>query len=290
MIRWIIFEETGGIVMEPFMMEEQSSLLRLTIWEAKNPNLVAGFTTRIGGNSKAPFQSMNCGLHVGDNAQQVIRNREQLSDLLQFPFHSWTCADQIHGNRVAIVDNSYSGRGRVSMEDTIEGTDGLITGEPDILLTSFYADCVPLFFYVPDRNVVGIAHAGWRGTAANIAQNMVDSLKRHYQVLPEHIQAAIGPSVGACCYEVDKQVIQEIMDQVSDSNTSHFFEENANGKYAVDLKEANRILLKQAGIPVHQIISSQWCTSCRTDLFFSHRKEAGKTGRMAAFIGWRKEV
>lgn len=276
--------------MEPFTLEQQSSLLRLALWEEGNPGLVAGFTTRMGGYSKAPFQAMNCGLHVGDEAQHVIRNRQKLCDLLNFPFNAWTNADQIHGNQVAIIDYSHAGRGRASMEDTIEGTDGLLTGEPNILLTSFYADCVPLFFYVPDRKVIGIAHAGWRGTAANIAQNMVNVLQNHYQVLPEQIQAAIGPSVGACCYEVDMQVIQGITDQVRDSQARPFFTENANGKYAVDLKEANRILLNQAGIPDKQIISSQWCTSCRTDLFFSHRKEAGRTGRMAAFIGWREEV
>ncbi len=294
MIRWIILYETGGIVivMEPFILDQPSSLLRLAIWERENPSLVAGFTTRIGGQSQKqnPFHAMNCGLHVGDDALQVIQNRRKLCDLLHFPFDTWTCADQIHSNQVAIIDHNHVGRGRVSMEDTIKGTDGLITGEPNILLTSFYADCVPLFFYVPVRGVIGIAHSGWRGTAANIAQNMVDTLRNHYQVLPEQIQVAIGPSIGVCCYEVDEQVIQGIMGQMQDSQPSSFFTQKINGKYTMDLKEANTILLKQAGIPAKQIISSQWCTSCRTDLFFSHRKEEGKTGRMAAFIGWRKEV
>lgn len=277
-------------MLEPFILDEQSSLLRIKDWEDEVPGLVAGFTTRMGGISQSPYQSLNCGLHVNDDSQHVIQNREHLCRLLKFPFESWTCANQVHGNHVAIIDKQMIGSGRYSQAEAIPDTDGLLTAAEQILLTSFYADCVPLLFLVPEKRMIGIAHAGWKGTALNISQKIVESLNNHFNVKPDRIKAAIGPSIGGCCYEVDDRVISSLSPHFPDQLKDPFVSQKENGRYTVDLKQVNRLLLIKAGVPAEQILTSKLCTGCRTDLFFSHRMEGGKTGRMAAFLGLRSEV
>ncbi|RXT15508.1 peptidoglycan editing factor PgeF [Ammoniphilus sp. CFH 90114] len=257
-------------------------------WEKQFPGLVAGFTTRKGGVSSFPFESMNCGLHVGDECQSVVENRKQLCSTLQFPFEGWTCADQVHGNQIAVVTKSESGRGRMSMEDAIPGTDGIVTLEEDVLLTSFYADCVPLLVIDPVQKVAGIAHAGWKGTAAIISQKIVETISNQLGAKKENLRVAIGPSIGGCCYEVDDRVINRLVENLSPGTKGDWLKDKGNGKYDVDLKLVNYYLFIQAGIPPEQIQVSSWCTRCRNDLFFSYRADGGKTGRMAAFLGWRK--
>lgn len=273
--------------MEPFILEKSTSLLRISEWEQEVEGLQVGFTTRMGGVSNEQYFSMNCGLHVGDNDQDVVTNRQILSRSLQFPFDQWTCAEQIHSNQVVIVGEGERGKGAYTRSDAIQDTDGLITSKRDVLLTSFYADCVPLFFLAPSNSIIGIAHAGWKGTASNIAFNMLDGFKSHFGVEPSEIKVAIGPSISECCYEVDERVIREISLNIIGDDKS-FYREKESGKYLLDLKKANHILLNEAGVLTTNILSSSWCTSCREDMFFSYRKENGKTGRMAAFIGLNK--
>lgn len=276
--------------MEPFVLEQETFLLRIAEWEKEFPGLVAGFTTRQGGVSNLPFESMNCGLHVGDQLQSVVENRKQLCRLLDFPFESWTCADQIHGSEIAVIRTTERGRGRTRMEDAITGTDGLITSEKNVLLTSFYADCVPLLIMEPEQKWVGIAHAGWKGTAAAISQKIVESIVSEQGVKKQNLRVAIGPSIGGCCYEVDDYVVNGISEKLHPETAKDWLEDTTNGKYHIDLKRVNYHMFIQAGIPHEHIQVSSWCTSCRNDLFFSYRADGGKTGRMAAFLGWREEV
>ena len=275
--------------MEPFVKGEDASILHLISWENEVEGLTAGFTTRIGGQSEAPYEGLNCGLHVGDLDKNVVQNRESICEKIGFPFDAWTCADQVHGNQVEIITKKHRGSGNNSLDHCIEQTDGLITAEKNILLTSFYADCVPLFFLAPEERVIGIAHAGWKGTVANISQKMLDTLVSEYQTKINTVKVAIGPSIGLCCYEVDERVIDPFLKLWNASRLPEWIvpTHEKSGKFQLDLKEANRYLLMERGIPANNILVSHWCTSCHTDLFFSHRKEAGKTGRMTAFIGWR---
>ncbi|HJV44807.1 MAG TPA: peptidoglycan editing factor PgeF [Bacillota bacterium] len=276
--------------MEPFQfLQASSSLLTLTEWEKCFPNLVAGFTTRMGGQSQHPFGTFNCALHVGDDYEHVIANRQLLCDQVAFEFDKWTSAEQVHGNRVAIITGKETGKGRENQDDTVPDVDGLLTNQKGVLLTSFYADCVPIWFIAPSQQVIGIAHAGWRGTASNISQEMLDALINKFQVKLDQIQVAIGPSIGGCCYEVSQPVVDAIKNSLIEKQEDAFIQSVQNEKYLIDLKEANRLLLLQAGLREDQIYCSKWCTSCRTDLFYSYRKDGGKTGRMTAYIGWREE-
>jgi polyphenol oxidase len=278
----------GGVFLEPFQFSQEPSILRLTAWEKQSPGIVAGMTTRKGGVSHFPFASFNQGQHVGDNPYDVLENRKKLSAALGFDFSDWTCSEQVHGNQVVIVDPTYRGAGRNKHEEAIKGIDGLITKEQDLLLASFYADCVPLFFMVPDKHIIGVAHAGWKGTVANIAQNMIETLQNQFHVSPDDVYTAIGPSIGSCCYEVDDRVALSLKNNLGINNFEEGLTPNSSGKYFADLKKINQINLERAGVNPYHMLISGYCTSCQNELFFSHRKEKGKTGRMAAFIGRKK--
>ncbi|USG67574.1 peptidoglycan editing factor PgeF [Brevibacillus ruminantium] len=272
---------------EPFMEQTNAAGLRLQEWEKAFPGLVAGFTIRTGGVSAEPYGSFNMGLHVGDDDSHVVTNRRLLAESLEMSFDAWTCADQVHGNRVCEV--TAGGAGKESLRDVIPATDGLFTNKEGVLLTSFYADCVPLYFLDPSSGAIGLAHAGWKGTVSRIAEEMINAFCDTYKTKTEQLCIAIGPSIGGCCYEVDDRVIQEV--RKSAREWPHAVVSLKNGRYMLDLPRLNQEILEECGVAPENILRTGWCTSCRTDLFFSHRKEAGvtgKTGRMASFIGWRK--
>ncbi|MEY4480623.1 MAG: hypothetical protein RLZZ267_1301 [Bacillota bacterium] len=238
------------------------------------PQLKYGFSTKVDGN---------LALHVGDRPEQVIANRIRFAEHAGFSFDSWTCADQVHGAKVAVVDASMIGSGRDSLDTALHGYDGMITNLTDVMLTSFYADCVPLYFVDVKNQVIGLAHAGWKGTVANIVGEMVRMMNAAFRSSVEDIHAVIGPSIGSCCYEVDDIVINginNVLNQVI----------YPPGKAHVDLKEINRQIMIRTGILPNQIEVSNHCTSCRTDLYFSYRAEHGRTGRMASWIGLTSEA
>ncbi|GGK15753.1 laccase domain protein YlmD [Caldalkalibacillus thermarum] len=254
-----------------------------TGWTTDYPWLVAGFTTRKGGVSQFPFSSFNCALHVGDSVQAVLANRQRLVEQLGLTLDDMVCGEQVHGVELYYVRPGDKGRGSRTRESAIPGVDGLYTDYPSILLTSFYADCVPLYFIDVRLRVVGLAHAGWKGTVGQIGPKMVRRWKKQFGSRPQDIKVLIGPSIGGCCYEVDDRVISAL-EPLKGCFTDEVILPKPNGRYMLDLKQLNHDLLKQAGIPQANIEVSGWCTSCRTDLFFSYRKEQGRTGRLASFI------
>ncbi|MGG1661671.1 peptidoglycan editing factor PgeF [Brevibacillus sp. NRS-1366] len=273
---------------EPFVMVEEKPFLRLLEWESRFPGLVAGFTMRTGGESEQPYGSFNMGLHVGDEAQHVVANRKKLAKQVEMPFASWTCAEQVHGNQVCQV--VAAGAGRESLNDVISAADGLFTEQKGVLLTSFYADCVPLFFLDPVSGAIGLAHAGWKGTVHRIAEEMVKSLQLQHQTKPQDLLVAIGPSIGGCCYEVDERIMSQVRTCVRDWESA--VTPPQNGRYMLDLRRLNTAILLELDIAMENISSTEWCTSCRTDMFFSHRKEApiaGTTGRMVSYLGWKDQ-
>lgn len=293
------YVRSWGDGMEPFVhakredVAKEPSLFLLSEWMKVDERLTVGFTGRDGGVSGKPWTGLNIGLHVGDSHEAVIANRKRATEALGWPFEAWTCAEQVHGNRVAKVTMAERGKGKDRMEDAIAGCDAIMTDVPGVLLTSFYADCVPLYFYAPDAGAVALAHAGWRGTVGLIAEQTVAAMEEAYGVRPEQIMTAIGPSIGSCCYEVDGPVISEVkrvlsqLDVPVEVSKSCLFMKG-NGKASLNLKELNRQIMIKAGILPTRIELTTWCTGCRTDLFFSHRVEDGNTGRMASWIGIRE--
>lgn len=271
---------------EPFQQNGRNGgpeLLALAEWQERMPWLSAGFTTRKGGVSSSPWSSLNCGLHVGDTDADVIVNRRLTVEALGFPLEAWTCAEQVHGNDAAVVTEQHRGAGSLSRAAAIQDKDALVTNTPGVLLTVLYADCVPIFFADPVHRAIGIAHAGWRGTVADVVGRTVDTMAAAFGSDPSRLYAAIGPSIGGCCYEVDQRVIDEVIRAGGSLGTTHT-ESSSPDRFLLDLSKVNEIRLLKAGILPNHIEITGYCTSCRTDLFFSHRKEGGRTGRMAAWM------
>lgn len=282
--------------MEPFVWDQAkqagASLMRLEAWENTDAGITAGFTTRLGGVSNGHWSSLNMGLHVGDRNEDVVRNRQLLSEAIGWPFEAFTCAEQVHSANVHIVTVDDIGRGRDSRQTALQDTDALVTNIRGVLLASFYADCVPLYFYDPVHEVVGLAHAGWKGTASEIACRTVEAMQQTFGSDPSQLQGAIGPAIGSCCYEVDGPVIGRMEALCSSFANApavdSMIRRGQDGKAMLDLKEINRQIMIKAGILPTHIEISTWCTSCKTDLLFSHRAEKGATGRMASWIGMEK--
>ena len=269
------------------------SLFLLSEWNARHERLTAGFTGRDGGVSAAPWASLNMGLHVGDLNESVIANRRLLADAVDWPFEAWTCAEQVHGNRVFQVTEADRGKGRASLTDVLKDCDAIMTDVPGVLLASFYADCVPLYFFDPEHDAIALAHAGWKGTVQQIAAETIQAMVNAYGSEPRALLAAIGPSIGGCCYEVDGPVINQVQQLLAELGfqgeaAESMLRQSVNGKANLDLKEINRQIMIKAGILPIRIELTGYCTGCRRDLFFSHRKEGGLTGRMASWIGIRE--
>ncbi|MFC7681569.1 peptidoglycan editing factor PgeF [Paenibacillus sp. GCM10028914] len=281
--------------MEPFKKQDYQgpNLFVLESWNEEGTGLTAGFSGRGGGVGTGPYDSLNLALHVGDRPEDVIANRKLTAEALGFSLEDWTCGEQVHSNEIAVIGLEERGSGSLDRESAIQDTDGLLTNTPGVLLASYYADCVPLYFWDPVKHVAGLAHAGWKGTVSGIASRMIEKMTTEFGSRTENVRTAIGPSIGQCCYEVDDKVMSKVNDlgllaPGNNMDSSLFYIDKGNGKYMLNLKEINRHIMIKAGILTDHIECTSWCTSCRNDLFFSYRKDGGTTGRMASWIGMRK--
>ncbi|WP_246940149.1 peptidoglycan editing factor PgeF [Bacillus pinisoli] len=273
--------------MEPLHLV-QDEYLCIVPWKNMFPTITAGFTTKNRGYSQEPFSTLNLGLHVNDSKDHVIQNRGRLAGLLHFPLEDWVCSEQVHDHHIKKVTKADRGKGVMKYEEGIPCTDGVYTSEANILLTSVYADCVPLYFIEPSRGLIGLAHAGWKGTVREIASRMVRCWVEEEGVQAENIHVCIGPSILNCCYVVDDYVINEVKKVLDDQDVLPFIEISP-GQYSLNLAKLNQQILLKAGVQEENIIMSSRCTSCEDQLFFSHRRDRGKTGRMMSFIGYKED-
>lgn len=270
--------------MEPFRYQQKSGVPYFTVdaWENAFPHLTVGFSAK---DHREDKFCRNYALHVGDQPTQVVSNRKELSSVLQMPFSAWTCGEQIHGVHIETVEEKHRGYGKDARKTAFQDTDGMVTNETGILLAAYFADCVPLYFYAPDVDWIGIAHAGWKGTVGGIGSKMV----RRLQSLgadPGKIRVVIGPSIGSCCYEVDERVYRPLENILSDEEAvNEVAVSRGRGRWQLDLKKANAKILEKAGVHPRHILLSRFCTSCDKDYFYSHRRDQGETGRMVAYIG-----
>lgn len=252
---------------------------QLTYLQLAWQGAIAIFSTRCGGLSVGSYQGLNLGLHVGDEKAQVLANRQLLAEIVKRPLSEFVGCQQVHGNTIASVGTVDLGRGATSLETAIPHTDGLLTNS-SIPLFALFADCVPIWLYDPKVGAGGVVHAGWRGTTAGIASEAVAEMERHFGSRRENILAAIGPSIGPCCYRVGEEVVAKAEELKVAS--APYFVPQGKGSYAADLAGFNRALLLEAGLVERKIATCGFCTSCQPDLFFSHRRDGGSTGRMAA--------
>ena len=243
--------------------------------------LIHGISTRLGGKSKSPFATLNLGLHIGDEADTVWYNRQEFCSAVGISAEKMVTADQVHGDNIAVVTVGDAGRGAKHYSEAIGGTDALITNVPGIPLMLFFADCVPVLIFDPIKKAIGISHAGWKGTVSKIAQKTVLALSSQYGTRPSDCLAVIGPSIGPCCYEVDEAVMSRLRAEFTywqDLVTP------VGDRWKLDLWETNKRQLIDIGVKSDNVEKSSVCTACNTSIFFSHRAEAGRTGRLGAVI------
>jgi polyphenol oxidase len=244
--------------------------------------LVHGVTTRKGGVSEGPFFSLNLGIQTGDDASRVFCNRTKLLSHLSWDSHSVVIPNQVHGKNVVVItkerwDNDSAPHGLV-----LSNVDGLTTKEKGVLMMIKVADCIPVFLYDPVQPAIGLIHAGWRGTANGIIAQGISSMSNSFGTKPKTIEAGIGPGIGGCCYEI-KAEVQEVFRKRKLDNS--VWKMDADKKIFLDLKKVIFLELIGCGINKDNIEVASECTSCNPDLFFSHRRDKGQTGRMAAVMG-----
>jgi polyphenol oxidase len=242
-----------------------------------------GFSTRLGGVSESPFDSLNLGLDRGDDPLCVEENFRRFCAAIgaeQDPA-KLVCSKQVHADRVRTVTLTDAGKGLVRERDY--EADGLITDVPGLPLVIFSADCISVLLHDPVRRVVGACHAGWRGTALGIAAKTVQRMQEVYGCDPKDIRGAIGAGISRCCFETDADVPNAMRQALGDAAEA-FIDAHPNGKFHVDLKGINRHWLLSVGVPAEQIAVCDACTACDTNTFFSHRRTGNARGSLAAVI------
>lgn len=256
---------------------EKDGLIWFTLpeWEKAGAKVV--MTTRVGGVSKEPFSALNLGLHVGDESSDVIVNRRKLLNVLDKREEDFVTVKQVHGKSILRAENNHRRCGFASYDTAVDDTDGVFTTEKHLLMATFYADCLPIVIFHPGKRILGLAHAGWKGTFQNIGRELLSAMREAADFASEECWCALGAGIGSCCYEVDEAFFRRFREAYDEAES--WFLPGAEGKYRFDNVKANATLLKRCGVREENIDVLGLCTACHNELFFSYRKEHGHTGR-----------
>ena len=241
-----------------------------------------GFSTRLGGVSPAPWDSLNLGANRGDAAERVEENFRRFCAALGTSADAVIKNHQVHSDRIRTVTQS-----DVLPSPELPGqvdADGLVTDVPGLCLTIFSADCIPVLLYDPKKRVIAAAHAGWRGTAQGIAARAAQRMQQEYGCAPEDILAAIGPGISPCCFETHSDVPDGLQAGLAQNARPFIRPLDREGKFSVDLKGANARWLELAGVAPQNIAICPACTCCDETTFWSHRRQGTTRGSMAAMI------
>lgn len=273
---------------EKMLVKEKNGVAYLSYSSfEKIPQVVHGFSTRLGGVSQGMYSSMNLSFARGDDEEAVRENYRRISRAIGFLPEDIVTSDQTHTANVRVVTEKDRGDG-ITKPRSYKDVDGMITDVPGLVLATFYADCVPLFFVDPIHKAVGLSHSGWRGTVGKIGAVTVEKMEKTYGSRREEIYSAIGPSICQKCYEVSEDVIEEFRKAFPSKDWDSLFYKKENGKYQLDLWEANRKIMVDAGIREDHISMPNLCTCHNPEFLFSHRASKGKRGNLAAFLGIKK--
>lgn len=249
----------------------------------KEKQFLHGFSTRLGGVSGEHLYSMNLSFSRGDKEENVKENFRRIASAIGFSEENMVFSDQTHTANIRKVTKADCGKG-FSRKRDYKDIDGLITNEPEVVLTTFFADCVPVFLIDPVRRAIGLVHSGWRGTVSKISQAAIRCMQEEYGSQPEEILAAVGPSICQDCYEVSRDVIEEFQKHFDQKHWQDLFYAKSDGKYQLNLWKANEIILREAGILEDHISITDLCTCCNSEFLYSHRASKGMRGNLAAFL------
>lgn len=249
------------------------------------------FTTRLGGVSEGIFSSMNVSFTRGDKRSSVEMNYRRLAEAMHADYEKFVFTDQTHTINVRKVTAEDAGKGIVRERD-YNDVDGLITNEPGLVLSTFYADCVPLYFVDPVHKAIGLSHSGWRGTVGRMGRATIEAMRREYGSRPEDMICAIGPSICQECYEISADVAEEFAKEFAGHEDEILWEspknlhiaEPADKKYHLNLWKANEIVLSEAGVKSENIAVTDVCTCCNSEVLYSHRASHGQRGSLGAYM------
>ena len=239
-----------------------------------------GFSTRNGGLSSGELGSLNMAYYSGDDEDKVKANRNLYFRSLGVDARTAVFARQVHGKSVFIVDAAHTERGALSPGHGLPDCDGLVTALPFTSLNILTADCLAALFYDPVQHIAGACHAGWRGSALGVVDTLLQAMHFVARCQPTDIRVLLGPAASWCCYEVDDQVTSALENGLPQVN---YVRHGNNGKPYVDLRSYNTERLVRAGVRADHVVRVGGCTIC-DPLFFSHRRQQGRAGRMAATI------
>ncbi len=247
------------------------------------PDIVHAFSTRHGGRSAFPYQSLNLGLHTRDDIMNVRANRDRFVTNFGISPAEVVSLHFIHSNKVLKVGAQDGGKGFHSASDALGDADGMITNVPRRALFVTYADCVPVLFYDPVNRAIGACHAGWRGTVAGIAMETVKAMQAAYGSDPADILVAVGPAIDPDHFEVGQDVVEAVSAHAV--KPERLLMPRKNGRFLFNIWQANIDQLRSVGVTAEHITLVDLSTFARDDLFFSHRRRfGGEVGRQAAFI------
>jgi YfiH family protein len=252
--------------------------LKVPQWERRD-GLLHGFLGRRGGKSAGAYAGLNLSFRVGDDPEIVKDNFCDMKKAVGVHNLKIVTMKQVHGDRIVDVHDD-------RLKEAGEA-DAMATEGKGIFLGVLTADCVPILFSARGRKLAAVAHAGWRGTLAGIAGKMVRELKDRYKVDPASVEAALGPAIGACCYEIGTDVSEPLIEKWGRRAQKSL--QSRDGKQFLDLRELNRLLLQDAGVPPEQIFEIGPCTRCAAEDFFSFRRDKKETGRQISFVGWDRQ-
>ena len=260
-----------------FQTMEKNGLVYLT--SGLLSGVCHGFTTRLGGVSPAPWDSLNLGVSRGDAIENVQQNYRLLGAALGLCVENAVLSQQTHTDNVRIVTAEDRGKGLWRRRDYTD-VDAMVTDVPHTPLVVFGADCNVILLHDPVHHAIGACHAGWRGTAAGIVAKTVAVMAETYGTRPGDVYAAMGPSIGRCCFETDGDVSQALRETLG-GDVEPLMDWNGT-KWHVDLKAANALWLRRAGVQ-HIDVCDQ-CTMCRPERYWSHRRCGNRRGVQAAVI------
>jgi len=246
---------------------------------SKHPGIRHFVSTRLGGVSKPPFDSLNLSF-IETDMDSVLENHKRLSEVVKIPMENFVFCKQVHSGNVALITDQQKGAGVFSRETAISNTDALITVEPNLCLTVFAADCVPILLFDPMKKALAAVHSGWKGTVAKILTNAIERMQGEYGTDPQYLIAGIGPSIGPESYEVDTPVIQAFKAAFPKEDFVVMKDETHG---MLDLWKANKYQLLQKGVLEENIEIARIDTFQNAKEFFSDRRQR-PTGRFAASI------
>ena len=240
--------------------------------------VVNAFSTRQGGVSVGCLESMNLGFNRGDLDENVLKNHKIFAKAVGFPYENIVTTNQTHTTNVRVVTKEDCGKG-ITKDRDYSDVDGLITNVPGIVLTTYYADCVPLYILDPINKAIGLSHSGWKGTVKRIGDNTLKLMNENYGTNPKDVICCIGPSICHDCYEISEDVANEFINEFG-----KILYNKGNGKYQLNLWESVKQVFLDAGVEYDNIYTTDICTCCNKDELFSHRGHHGKRGNLAAFL------